>query len=469
LYNINLVEWETLRPSEASFLGSLVPSFDKRSERIVEELAASDKLEIVQFRSGVQVRATSWVGRVTLGDLTITVRPKIAGAPLLNLLRYAYSLRDLETFTPTGYKTEAEAVQDLIVEQLATEAAELLSRGLHRDYLRFDADLVNPTGRINFGRLVQACATAKSSVLCTYHNRSEAVLLNRVLLAGLRLAERASTDAQLCGRVFRMAQILEASVPAMQLSKADLDNARRLIDRRSTAYSSALTLIEMLVNGMGVSIEEGNDTVHLSGFLFDMNAFFQALISRFLHEELPEFAIQDEHRLKEIFEYDRANNPQRRRAVVPRPDFAVLARGKVIEFLDAKYRDLWERRLPREMLYQLAIYALSKNAGKPRSTILYPTLAVDSVDQVVLLKDPIVGNKRAEIVLRPVNLLQMEALIRPRQSALVARKRQQFARNLVFGAKTASAPTSLQHNSEISLRGGFCPTPQKGIFRDCVK
>ena len=52
----------------------------------------------------------------------------------VTLIRFAI----LETFTPTGYETRAETFQDLIVEQLANEAAELLSRGLHRDYLRFN-------------------------------------------------------------------------------------------------------------------------------------------------------------------------------------------------------------------------------------------------------------------------------------------------------------------------------------------
>ena len=38
----------------------------------------------------------------------------------------------------------------------------------------------------------------------------------------------------------------------------------------------------------------------------------------------------------------------------------------------------------------------------PRSTILYPTLVAEAVDQIVLLKDPIFGHERAEIALRPV-------------------------------------------------------------------
>lgn len=429
---VNLVEWQT---SKTGSLKGIDPKFDKRAERIAEDLASSNKLEILQLRGDIRIRATSWVGRITLGDLAITVRPKITGVPLLNLLRYAYSLRDLHTFMPTDFEARTNAFQDLLVEQLANETAELLSRGLHRDYLRFSAELAIPAGRLDFGQLVFSLANAKSAVPCAYYNRNDAILLNRVLLAGLRLAARLSTDSQLTARILRLAQILEASVPTMRLTQMDLENARRMIDRCSTAYSSALTLIDLLVNSMGVSLGEAEDPVQMPGFLFDMNHFFQSLISRFLHEELAEYSIQDEHRLKGIFEYDPANNPRRRSTVVPRPDFALLSNGNVIEFLDAKYRDLWETLLPREMLYQLAIYALSKDTGIPRAAILYPTLAVEAVDQVMLFKDPTFGHRRAEIALRPVNLLTMEKLVRPHQGTLVARQRQYFARTLVFGSK----------------------------------
>jgi len=120
-----------------------------------------------------------------------------------------------------------------------------------------------------------ALAAAKSVVACTYYNRSDAVSLNRVLLAGLRLAARASTDNQLTVRVFRLSQMLEDTIPDTQLTTAELDKASRAIDRRTTAYSSALTLIRILFNGMGVSISEPGGAVAMPSFLFDMNVFFR--------------------------------------------------------------------------------------------------------------------------------------------------------------------------------------------------
>lgn len=424
---VDLVEWGT------GFLQDATVNFDERSQRIADQLASNGRLEILQLRSGIRVRATSWVGRITLGDLTITVRPKVSGAPLVNLLRYAYSLRDLQTFTPTGFDTTTQAFQDVLVEQLANEAAELLSRGLHRDYLQFNAELPSPRGRIDFEDVAHTLAAPKPSIACTYYNRSEAILLNRVVLAGLQLAVRLGTDSRLTATVFRLAQSFEASVPTMRLTRVHLESARRAIDRRSTPYSSALTLIELLFDGQGVSIADPADSVQMPGFLFDMNRFFQSLISRFLGEELRECSIQDERRLKHMFEYVPGHNPKHRRALVPRPDFAVLRRGKVVEFLDAKYKDLWETSLPRDMLYQLTIYALAKDTGLPRSTILYPTLADRAADQLLWFKDPALGHQRAEIVLRPVNLLEMERLVQPRRSGLAARQRREYAWALVFG------------------------------------
>ena len=77
-----------------------------------------------------------------------------------------------------------------------------------------------------------------------------------------------------------------------------------------------------------------------------------------------------------------------------------------------QYRDLWGRPLPREMLYQLAIYALAQCGTNASATILYPSFAPRTRDQVVVFNDVMRGAPKARVILRPVNLPRVERLLR---------------------------------------------------------
>jgi 5-methylcytosine-specific restriction enzyme subunit McrC len=408
---VTLNEWETLRPDHGSTLaGRTLINDDNR--KLAEDLSRAGYIEVLELARGLELRATSFVGRLALGEVTVTIRPKLPDVPFLNLLRYAYGLRRLDLYEPVGYGSEKWSFQELLILQLAAEVAELLARGVHREYERVQAELANPRGRIEFHRLVGMRYRYAAVLPCIHYPRTEDTVLNQVVLAGLVQATSLTANVDLRGHLTRLIKTLSPIVSIRKLSTAMLDNAQETIDRRTTAYRPALVLIELLLQAEGISLDKKTDRVRLPGFLFNMNRFFQALISRFLHDYLEGYVVEDEYRLNELFYYDPDRNPCKRRAPVQKPDFLVRRDRKIEVILDAKYRDLWEKPLPREMLYQLALYALGQSGNERKAVILYPTLAINASEQAIHLREPVTGAHQAQVILRPVNLLEMEKLLR---------------------------------------------------------
>ena len=429
---VNLLEWQTLRPEAGSPLAGFGFNGDAGSQKLAEDLSKIGSIEILELARGLELRATSFVGRFQLGDLTVTIQPKLQGAPLLHLLRYAYGLRNLDLYDSTAYALQQWSFQDLLIQQLAAEATELLARGIHRDYLRRGEELAYPRGRIDFGQVVKNRHRASATLPCVHHPRTEDNALNQMLLAGLDHAARSTADPELRAHVRRLSKQLAEGVSIKSLSGRLLADARLQLDRRTTSYAAAMVVIEILMKGEGVSLGSEAAGVRLPGFLFDMNLFFQELISRFLHDHLEGYEVVDQYTMKDLFAYDPLRNPQHRRAPGQRPDFVIRKKRQLIAVLDAKYRDLWGTSLPREMLYQLALYALGFKGAARRSIILYPTLHPAAKDQVVLIREPFVGATQAEVILRPVNLLLLEEQLRD-QSAAGRNCRTALAHHLAFG------------------------------------
>ena len=427
-----LREWETIRPEHGSVLAGRSFEGDPASRTLAEELTGNDRIQILELAKGLEIRANSYVGKVRLGAIEVTVRPKLSGAPLLHLFRYAYGLRDLSLYNETTFSTSVGGFQDLLIRQLAAEAEELISRGLHRDYISLSENLPSPRGRIDFTCYMLTYVRAGTSLPCIHHPRSEDTLLNQVLLAGLILSARLATDTELRFKLMRLCARLRDSISVLELNPAAIRRAWWTIDRRTSAYEHAVKLIELLVDAVGASFS-GNAMLEVSGFLFDMNRFFQALLSRFLRENLPGFELEDERQLKGAFAYDPQKNPLRLQAPTPRPDFVILRERKIVAVLDAKYRDLWERSLPASMLYQLAIYALCHSTTERSAAIIYPTLNAGAAEQSILVNDAVQGVGRAHVHLRPANLLLMEELLRARDGTEARRRRCQLARQLAFG------------------------------------
>lgn len=350
--------------------------------------------------------------------------------PLYKLLKYAYGLRDLKIFDEAIHDIDAFPFYDLLIYQLYAEIDDLLYRGLKKNYKKEDEDLGTPRGRIDIKKLATRTVIIGATLPCTYFERSEDNELNRVLLAGINLALKLTDDRNLRIRLYGMLKRMQESVARIELDRFILTKSLKNIDRLSEHYRPALELINILFESQGIQLEDGSVYMKLHGFFFDMNKFFQSLLSKLIKDYLEGFTIRDEYTLHELFAYTPGFNPLRKSAPKPRPDFAVMRGNQVVCLLDAKYRDLWGRNLPSSWLYQLSVYAIS-GVGNRTAKILYPSMSETAKLQTIDVKNPATGSIHAKVMVQPVSLLQIVELI-----DLPAKERpkaQEYIKQIVFG------------------------------------
>jgi 5-methylcytosine-specific restriction enzyme subunit McrC len=249
---------------------------------------------------------------------------------------------------------------------------------------------------------------------CIYFDRIEDNPLNRILLAGLRMSIRLTDDLYLRIKLNKLCSQMLNVVSVIELNRDLLLTALCSIDRLTDHYKPVLEIINILFESQGIQWEDSAEQIALHGYMFDMNLFFQSLMSKFLHEYIDRdnYALLDQYVLWDMFSYNPEYNPKGRRQPTLRPDFAIKKNGRIVSLLDAKYRDLWETPLPSEMLYQLAVYAFSGRWSK--SKILYPTLHESAKVQKIDIRDPVTDGLLAQVILQPVLLNYIVELISQR-------------------------------------------------------
>ena len=399
----SICEWETLYLEGVSFS-------DERNSKLAGSLSAAGIVEILELARGIHIKSNSNIGRVDLGDFILQIRPKLNGLPLARLLSYAYGVKDLKLYNSAKYETDSLDFFDMLIYILYSYTDHLLRGGLSKGYVQKSDTLSAVRGRIDISRIASGGGIVTATLPCRYHQREEDTLLNRVLLSGLRLAKEMVSDMDLRYNLKRTVGILSETVTTINLDYFILTSAGRSITRLTEAYRPILEIIELLYNAQAPQIDTDGIALSLPGFFFDMNRFFEKLVSRLLKTLPNGYSVIDQYRLKRLFSYEPKYNPNRRTAPTPRPDFVLTKGGAILQLLDAKYRDLWETALTRDMLYQLSVYAVS-GIGGSRATILYPALTDMPSLQVINIYDPIQGNKLAHVEMRPLNLIRISDML----------------------------------------------------------
>lgn len=423
--HVTLQEWRRLDESVPELRGR---ELEPRDREIAGQLGKRGALEIVEVRQGLRLRARAHVGRVRIGGLVVTIRPKLDTDDLLPLLRYAYGLRDLQLWSSVPLGQGDHLFQDLLAAQLLAEARELLERGLSRRYVASTEELSSPRGRIDLAAMARRGPEMRTTLPCRHHTRSSDHHLNRLLLAGVRLAARVAKDDSLRVSLRRTASQLATEVSPLPLDSAALDQGERQLNRLVAAYRPALALIRLLHDCIDPSLDDRGGT-EAPGFLFDMSRFFQVLVGKLLQDHVPDGTVEPEHVLGEVIRYVPGANPLSRGDPKPRPDFMLRIGARRLP-LDAKYRDLWAKKLPREMLYQLAVYAVSQPAPCT-AAIIYPAKSPLATEAQLEVRMGTGGHAR--VALRPLHLAGLARLLRDESAPAVA-QRIRLVRQLALGS-----------------------------------
>ncbi len=399
---VNLREWDS----------TFLPEYTLKSQNSIETakiLQTKGIIEIIELKNGLQINTNSYVGKIELDDIQIIVKPKISGLVLYRLLKYSFGLNNLKIFEHANQSIEKYSFVDILIYQLYMGTEDLLRRGVSKDYLKMEENLSSPKGRIDIVKLSRKGGVIDEKLPCKYFYRCENTVLNQIILSGIKLAISLASDYKLRIKLERISKSFEESVDRILLNRINLQRAKNSINRLNERYSPLLEIINILFESNGIS-DNDFDNIKLNGYFFDMNFFFETLIGKLISNCVEEYTIKTQHNLNEIFIYNPSHNPKKRRSHIPRPDFAIINKGKVIKLFDAKYRDLWEKNLPSDMLYQLSIYAISSETDKC-ATILYPSISDIPILQEINIKEPAYGRKIGSVRLQPVNLNKLSLLI----------------------------------------------------------
>lgn len=400
---IELLEWDNL------FLEDTYFNRDE-SRLIAEELSNKRIIDIIELRQGLSIKTYSYVGRINIGEFQININPKINGLPLYQLLNYAYQLNDLKLFERSYHSISNFNFFDLIIYKLYLEATDLLYKGLQKQYLKKEEELVSPRGSIDVKSIASQGGLIREKLPCIYFYRNENNLLNQILLGGLRLGVKLASDSKLKIDVQNLCNRLDEGIEPVKLSRSSLQSAKNKINRLTKRYEPALEIINILYESQSIDLENNERKLSLKGYLFDMNSFFETLIGRLLKDFCSQYTIKDQYKLNDLFLYNPDFNPRNFKSPTPRPDFALISEGKLVKILDAKYKDLWGERIPSNMLYQLAIYAMNVDGNK-EATIIYPSVSDTPSVQKIDIRNPISNSRLGEVILQPINLVEIAKML----------------------------------------------------------
>ncbi|MYR07758.1 hypothetical protein GTV32_16260 [Gordonia sp. SID5947] len=353
------------------------------------QLALGNKLSISWLSNDrVEVRASSYVGSVDLSPgLRVRVVPKLAGGNLGVLTMLAItngcSLNDLpEYFRGLSDDSTEDAVQ-LLCRLVVTHTEVLVARGLIRDYRGHSDDLPFLRGRLDTYRQATVYFGKFTALACSFDEFDHDNIENHLLLAGVLMARRVSTDAHVRRRAAQLADRLNQIAPTLP-SNSKLLATRIVYGRRTEPYRVAHTWCRSLLDLARVN-DTADADLRVETFLIEMNLLFERFVEWLIEQVTAGTGVemQTQKRNASLITV----NGESRRSIAPD---LVLRRGERQCAVDSKYKRYDIRTISNEDIYQLLLYAQCYTgfSHAPTSYLIFPAANNKLAESTVELSVP---------------------------------------------------------------------------------
>ena len=316
-------------------------------------------------RDAYHLTPGSTIGALEIGDLSVSIEPKLPIGRVLYLAAYAMGVDFREE--RFDYVRQPDLVEAL-VPALTRAARRAFARGLLHGYRTEEEALQTVRGRIRVADQLRRRFGVPLPVEVRYDDFTDDVLANRLVkaaadrLSRLRIRSRRSRlDLAWVAATLDNVSLVEFptnSVPEVKF------------DRLNEHYREVVTLARLILRH--TSIETGRGRVRANGFLMDMNVVFQEFVTRALREELglSERTFRSDSRLPSIH-LDTADR------IRLKPDLSWWY-GPTCTFVgDAKYKRVKHAHVPNADLYQLLAYTTALDL--PGGLLVYAEGEVNDV------------------------------------------------------------------------------------------
>lgn len=287
------------------------------------------------------IKATSYVGTVVVGPVSVLVRPKVSNANLFHLLEAGGQALDIR---PEAF--EYERTGDLVpsfATFFARVAEAALGRGVYRSYEGRDEQLLTIRGRVDV-TAQQRSAGLPLPVVCRYDEYTADVALNRIVKAATGRLSRlkgvtSSTRSALASVLARMEEVSALDGPEVR--------TRTVLTRVNAHYRSVERLSRMVLGGSSLLDLVGD--AEAGAFLVNMNTVFEEFVEDRLRRYLTG-ALEVEGQGTRWLDSGHC-------VVHLVPDLTFRRLGKAVFVGDAKYKLLLDEQKGRNPdYYQLLAY-----------------------------------------------------------------------------------------------------------------